>query len=312
MISYNHLAAALFSTLLFFAPAAKAQHPAAAKVLPPILADSLAHIAASIDGRLGIAVTRGDSGTTILVHGHEHFPMMSVFKFPIALYILHQVDQRKLTLAAVVPVQKDDWKLYSPLLAKYAQHKDDNFMIGMNELLDSMITESDNAACDILLRVIGGPAIVNTYIHSLGIDEIDIAWTEGQMAADPQKVYENWCTPAAMNTLLQKFYEGHLLSTPTSAMLIRLMTETTTGPNRLKGLLSPVNLVVHKTGTSNTDAGGLTAATNDVGIVTLLSGESLYVSVFLADSHAPQTARERAIALVARTANDYNTIVHIR
>ena len=296
MISKSLLPLAL---CLFLAPAAKAQDHA--------LADSLTHIAASIDGRLGVAVTRGDSGTTILLHGHEHFPMMSVFKFPIALYILHRVDQRMLTLAAVVRIQKDDWKSRSPLLAKYAKYKEQNLELGMSELLDSMITESDNAACDILLRVIGGPSVVNDYIHSLGIDEINIAWTEGQMAADPKKVYENWCTPMAMNTLLQKLYEDHILSTSTSAILIRLMTESTTGPGRLKGLLTPANPVAHKTGTSNTDANGLTAATNDVGVITLLNGESLYVSVFLADSHAAEAAREHAIARVGRIANDCNT-----
>jgi beta-lactamase class A len=305
-LAINRACRLTLAICLFLTQAAKAQKQT--------LADSIAHIAASIDGRLGVAVVNGDDHSTVLFHGHDHFPMMSVFKFPIALYILHQVDQRKLTLAAVVPVHDANWHLYSPLLAKYAKYKEENLELGLGELLDSMITESDNAACDLLLKVIGGPSVVNDYIHSLGIDEINIACTETQMAADPKKVYENWCTPAAMNTLLQKFYEGHILSTPSSALLIHLMTVTTTGAHRLKGNLDfgLANIVVHKTGTSDTDANGLTAATNDVGIITLLSGASLYVSVFLADSHAPVAAREHAIALVGRIANDCNTYVRIR
>ena len=288
---------------LFLAPAAKAQNHT--------LADSVTHIAASIDGRLGVAITHGDNGTTTLLHGHDHFPMMSVFKFPIALYLLHQVDQRKLLLAQTTQIHTADWHLYSPLLARY---KAENLLVNVRELLDSMITESDNVACDVLLKIIGGPSVVNDYIHSLGIDEINIAWTETQMAADPKKVYENWCTPVAMNTLLQKFYEGHILSTPTSALLIQLMTETTTGAHRLKANLDfgQGRFVVHKTGTSDTDANGLTAATNDVGVITLLSGASLYVSVFLADSHATTAARENAIARVGRIANDCNTYIRIR
>lgn len=292
------------ASCLLLSPAAKAQKQT--------LADSIAQIATSINGRLGVAVVNGDDHSTVLFHGHDHFPMMSVFKFPIALYILHQVDQRKLTLAAVVSTRDANWHLYSPLLAKYAKSKDANLVLGMGELLDSMITESDNAACDLLLKVIGGPSVVNDYMHSLGIDEINIAYTETEMAADPKKIYENWCTPAAMNTLLQKFYEGHILSTSTSALLIQLMTQTTTGAHRLKGHLDPMDIVVHKTGTSNTDANGLTAATNDVGIITLLYGRSLYVSVFLADSHADEAAREKAIAQVGRAANDFNTHIRIR
>jgi beta-lactamase class A len=312
MIFYNtpphravsHLRRLIPALCLFLAPAAKAQSHT--------LVDSLTHIAASIDGRLGVAITLGDNGTTTLLHGHDHFPMMSVFKFPIALYILHRVDQRMMTLAASVRVQKADWNIPSPLLAKYAKWKDQNFDISMSELLDSMIIEGDNAACDMLLRVIGGPSVVNDYVHSLGIDEINIAWTEAQMAADPKKVYDNWCTPAAMNTLFEKLYEGHILSIPTSAILIRLMTESTTGPRRLKGLLGPINPVAHRTGTSDSDANGLTAATNDVGVITLSNGESLYVSVFLTDSHADIAAREHAIALVGRLANDCNTYIRMR
>src|ERR1700744_667978 len=48
-------------------------HAAAQTRAAPTLADSLTHIAASIDGRLGLAVTRGDAGTTTLVHGHDLF-----------------------------------------------------------------------------------------------------------------------------------------------------------------------------------------------------------------------------------------------
>lgn len=50
-----------------------------------------------------------------------------------------------------------------------------------------------------------------------------------------------------------------------------LMTETPTGLQRIKGLLPDGTVVAHKTGTSRT-VGGVTAATNDVGLVTLPNG----------------------------------------
>ncbi len=73
-----------------------------------------------------------------------------------------------------------------------------------------------------------------------------------------------------------------------------LMTETTTGTKRIKGLLPNGTVVAHKTGTSAT-VKGVTAATNDVGLVTLPNGRHLAIAVFVSDSTAGNTIREEAM-----------------
>lgn len=68
----------------------------------------------------------------------------------------------------------------------------------------------------------------------------------------------------------------------------------------------PVNIkspVAHKTGTSLT-IDGVTAATNDVGFVTLPNGRHLAISVFVPDSGANNAVREEVIAKVAKAAWD--------
>lgn len=81
------------------------------------------------------------------------------------------------------------------------------------------------------------------------------------------------------------------------------MTETRTGLKRIKGLLPERTVVAHKTGTSST-VNGVTAATNDVGLVTLPSGQHLAIAVFVSDSQATDVIREEVIAKVARAAWD--------
>uniref|UniRef100_A0ACD5H150 Serine hydrolase n=2 Tax=Desertifilaceae TaxID=1969992 RepID=A0ACD5H150_9CYAN len=81
------------------------------------------------------------------------------------------------------------------------------------------------------------------------------------------------------------------------------MTETPTGLKRIKGLLPEGTVVAHKTGTSGT-VEGVTAATNDVGLVTLANGRHLAIAVFVSDSTADQATREAAIAQIARAAWD--------
>jgi beta-lactamase class A len=129
------------------------------------------------------------------------------------------------------------------------------------------------------------------------------------MAGGELVQYQNWATPLAMLKLLRALHEGRGLSAPSRALLLQLMTESVTGPRRIKGLLPAGAVVAHKTGTSNT-AGGLTRATNDVGIITLPDGRHMAVAVFVSDSRADEKTRERVIAKIARAAWDWGTQAH--
>ena len=109
--------------------------------------------------------------------------------------------------------------------------------------------------------------------------------------------------------LLRAFYEGRGLSTASRALLLQWMTETGTGPHRIKGNLPAGTSVAHKTGTSGT-SNGLARATNDVGLITLPDGRHLAVAVFVSDSKATEEVREGIIAQIARAAYDWATQSH--
>ena len=86
------------------------------------------------------------------------------------------------------------------------------------------------------------------------------------------------------------------------------MTQTPTGLQRIKGLLPDGAVVAHKTGTSRM-VYGVTAATNDLGLVTLPNGRHLAMpaagyagAVFISDSKADDATREEVIAKVASLA----------
>ena len=81
------------------------------------------------------------------------------------------------------------------------------------------------------------------------------------------------------------------------------MIESPTGPKRLKGLLPAGTIVAHKTGTSGTFK-GITAATNDIGIITLPNGRHLAIAVFVSDSPANEATREETIAKIAKAVWD--------
>lgn len=68
------------------------------------LRQSIQRLAAGVDGRIGVAILTGQGQSPILVRGAERFPMQSVYKLPIAMAVLHQVDLGRLTLNQPVVV----------------------------------------------------------------------------------------------------------------------------------------------------------------------------------------------------------------
>jgi beta-lactamase class A len=268
------------------------------------LRQQISQIAKPVKGIVGVSILGIENRDTLTFNGDARLVMHSVFKFPIALTVLHLVDTGKLTLAQLVHIKKRDMpeKLYSPLRDKYPNGDID---LPVSELLSYMVSLSDNTACDILLKLIDGPQHVQAYMLQLGIRGIAIRASEADMASAWELQYVNWCKPKEMTVLLDQFYAGKILSKSNTDFLYKLMTETSTGPKRIKGLLPAGTVVAHKTGTSPTNAEGLSPATNDVGIITLPNGKHLAIAVFVCNSRDNEATREGTIAKIAKAAFDF-------
>lgn len=213
-------------------------------------------------------------------------------------------------------------------------------VLPLGTLLARMVAHSDNTASDLVLQQAGGPAAVTARLRALGIGDMRVdrpesqllldfygvssapppgRWTLGEVerrmdavrplrrraaaerfARDPRDT----ATPDAMAGLLARLQRGELLSAASTQRLLALMTETPTGPSRLKGQLPRGTPVAHKTGTTGT-AGGRTAGVNDAGIITLPDGSHLVVVIFVKDAPGDVPTAETAIARLARTAYEH-------
>ncbi|PWV44870.1 class A beta-lactamase, subclass A2 [Chitinophaga sp. S165] len=251
-------------------------------------------IAGAAQGHVGMAMLSLEDGDTMTLNGNDRFPMQSVFKFPLAIAVLDQVDKGKLALDEVIHIRKEDLmpKTWSPIRDKFPEGTD----MKLRDILAYTVSQSDNNGCDLLFRLVGGTEYVNKYIHGLGIDSIAIKATEKQMGQAWDVQYTNWSSPVAMLGLLQKVYAGRYLSKTSNDFLLKVLRETTTCPNRMRGLLPKDAVVAHKTGTSGTSAAGITAATNDVGIVTLPNGKHYAIAVFVSNSKADEATRDAIVA----------------
>jgi beta-lactamase class A len=265
------------------------------------LRSRIEQIAQTAQGRVGATATVLETGQSVSLNEKQRFPMQSFYKFPIAMAVLDQVDQGKLKLDQKVRIEESDANPDSTVLEQNSQGKE----YSLTELLKYAVSESDNTSSDALLRLIGGGKIVTQYLQSLGVNEMVVANPEKEIQQDKtlQLQYRNYATPDAVIVLLRSLHEGQRLSKSSQALLLQLMTETSTGPKRIKGLLPEGTVVAHKTGTSST-VNGVTAATNDAGLVTLPNGHHLEIAVFVSDAKADEATREAVIAKVSKVAWD--------
>jgi beta-lactamase class A len=228
--------------------------------------------------------------------------MQSVYKLPIGMATMAQVDAGRIKLDQKVHVGKEDFiggSSHSPIRDKNPNGVD----LSVRELLGWMLLESDGTASDVLMKLAGGPAAIQAYLSKLGIKDMIVLDPEKAFAQDHSLQYRNWATPAAAIALLTALQEHRELSQASQSLLLKLMSESVTGPRRLKRLLPAGTSVAHKTGTSGTDK-GVTAATNDIGIITLPDGRHVVIAAFVSDSPADETTREGVIARTAKAVWD--------
>ena len=267
------------------------------------LGGQMAQIASAAHGHTGAAALVLETGQRASLRGQERFPMQSVYKFPIAMAVLRDVDRGALALDRPVHIEVREVvppSLHSPIRDRFPE----GGTLPLREILRYAVEESDGTASDVLLRVAGGPDRVTANLEGLGIRGVRVVTTEMAMSRAESVQYRNWAQPDEAVAMLRVFHEGRGLSAASSALLREWMTVTLTGPKRIRGLLPEGTEVAHKTGTSNTDR-GLSRATNDIGIVTLPDGRHLAIAVFVSDSRAGVEVREGVIAKIARAAWDW-------
>lgn len=295
------------------------------------LAQRIARRVRAFHGRVGVAVEEVSAGWTAADDGDALLPQQSVAKLCTALAVLGAVDAGRLGLDEPVVVRREDMSVFNQPIQ--AELKDGPFRTTVRDLLRRTIAQSDNAADDVLIRRVGGSGAVQADANRLGLsgvrcgpeervlqsriagldwrpeyswdrafwtarDALPMARREAAMhayLADPPE----GATPLGLVRLLGRLRRGELLSPPSTGLLLQIMGETRTGPQRLPAGLRPGWSIAHKTGTGQ-DLGPLSTGNNDVGLLTAPDGRVYAVAVMIASTEEPVPARQRLGADVAR------------
>ncbi len=288
------------------------------------------------EGRLGVALMDLRDRKLWSHRGSETFPMQSVFKLPLAVAVLQQVEAGKFRLDQPITVTRKDFSLFHSPLAKAFKGERNDYPL--RELIRLAAGESDNTAADLLMREIGGPQVVTKMLLDGGVQAISLDRYERQFQPEiyglkgfgwdqvvDEKAFRaelkamrprlriaalsnalkdkrDASTPEASAQFLEAFAKGNWLRDPAhAALLTQIITETKVGADRIKAGLPAGSRLAHRTGAGLT-TDGINHATNDIGIATLPDGRRFVIVTYLAGSRADAKEREAALADVARLA----------
>lgn len=316
--------------------------PSAAPAAPPpsshvstALQSTLQDIVARADGRTSVSVLELRTGARASVSSDAPRPMMSVFKLPLVVATFADIEAGKFRLDQRIPLREEELRDISPIAD--AWHKGEHEPT-LEAMLRATLQDSDNTVGDKLVTMLGGgPAVtgrlrglglqgiviggqelrLSAALHCVGMPEPAGGWTVAAVQACPapsagdaraaveQAVVNppDHATSEALVELLARLDRGTLLAESSRRWILDTLAGTRTGPKRLAGLLPPGTRVAHKTGTGDT-VQGVTVAVNDVGLVSLPSGDRYAIAVLVTGTRNEVAASEAVIARVSRAAYD--------
>jgi beta-lactamase class A len=289
---------------------------------PPGLVSQLERLAADWGEPVGLAVTDVEQGWIATATGDSPYPQQSVSKLWVAVAALDAVDRGELSLEQEILFEDADRSVFSQPIVK--QLANGGYRTTVRGLMLRALAASDNAANDKLIRTVGGVEAVDEALRRLGLAGVGIGAEERDLQAQiaglswrPEYGYgrnfqqaraalPDWArdqamdaylaqpldgaSPAAIVRALAALKRGEVLSPDSTAVLLAMMAEATTGPNRLKGGLPLGWSIAHKTGTGQ-DLRGYSIGINDVGLLTAPDGRTYAVAVMMRRTFKPVPER---------------------
>lgn len=245
----------------------------------------------------GVAVKYLESGEEVLLNADRTYQLASVFKIPVLVTAVQQVDAGRFSLDDRIELKDAHKTSPSGILAFLRE----GLQPTVKDLLMLMIIISDNTATDMVLDLVGGPRAVNASLRELGFGQAEINITmsvhdlfedvlgtseclltgpeavarlkerginlEGEVFREGSTV--NVATPRAMNRLNEMLFRGQVASREACDKALDILLHQTLNA-RLPSRLPPEVPVAHKTGT-------FISVRNDSGII--YASDEVHVAV---------------------------------
>ncbi len=238
---------------------------------------ALKRIHKRIGGRLGVDVLDSQSGRRFGIDETSRYAMASTFKMPLAAALLWQIDRGAFGPERSLAISRQDMVHNSP--AVEARLAAGGTAMTIRELCVAILTQSDNAAANVLLAGIGGPAaLTNFFRTSVGDEVTRFDRTELELNSNLPGDPRDTTTPRAMVDSMLRIFTQDVLSLPARALLIDWMIASRTGLDRVRAGIPKSWQVGDKTGT------GQNGSVNDLAVAYPPGRRPIFVAVFMSES----------------------------
>ena len=235
-------------------------------------------------GRLGVAAVDLASGRSLSHDAGSRYPLCSTFKLPLAAAILARSAAGRLSLDREVAISRADLVAHAPVV----EERLNQGRISVRDLCRGIMVFSDNAAANLLLRLIGGPAALTRFMRGQGDAVSRLDHLEPALNTNTPGDPADTTTPAAMLALARRLLLGPMLPAPAKAQLVGWMTLNDTGKPRLRAGLPPSWRAGDRTGTAD-------GQTNDVLIAWPLGAAAPVLAACYIDAPAVGEATRLAV-----------------
>ena len=181
-------------------------------------------------GRLGVAALDLATGRRLSHRADSRFPFCSTFKLPLAAAILARAEAGAMSFDQRVAFTRADLVPHAPVVEPHLAQG----QLSIRELCRAILVFSDNAAANLLLPLIGGPAGLTRFFRRQGDAVSRLDHVEPALNAFHPGSPADTTTPAAMLALSRRLLVGSALNRTSQAMLAGWMAQNEAGAPRLR------------------------------------------------------------------------------
>jgi beta-lactamase class A len=266
---------------------------AAVSALPPLAfaapPSEFAALEQGLDGQIGVYAIDTGNGKEIAWRADEAFPMCSTFKAVLAAALLERSVKAPKLMQKRIRYGKSALLNHCPITEK---HLRDGMTI--EELCAATVAYSDNAAANLLLKEIGGPAKLTAYLRSIGDQTTRLDRWEPELNTSIPGDLRDTTTPRVMATTLRKLALDKALPAAQQSRLQEWLIGNTTGDERIRAGVPSGWKVGDKTGT------GPYGATNDIGVLWPAGRAPIVLAIYLRRNQPKADNRVELLAAATR------------
>ncbi|HBX9729349.1 TPA: KPC family carbapenem-hydrolyzing class A beta-lactamase [Klebsiella pneumoniae] len=263
-----------------------------ATALTNLVAEPFAKLEQDFGGSIGVYAMDTGSGATVSYRAEERFPLCSSFKGFLAAAVLARSQQQAGLLDPPIRYGKNALVPWSPISEKY-------LTTGMTvaELSAAAVQYSDNAAANLLLKELGGPAGLTAFMRSIGDTTFRLDRWELELNSAIPGDARDTSSPRAVTESLQKLTLGSALAAPQRQQFVDWLKGNTTGNHRIRAAVPADWAVGDKTGTC-----GVYGTANDYAVVWPTGRAPIVLAVYTRAPNKDDKHSEAVIAAAARLA----------